>query len=116
MTRINDQEWDAIEDGLDTAGLLDTVDAVDRLRAELASGELGEPPQIRDDLLRLHQLALLVRERRSEADAVELFDLSTDLDLLVGELMDALGEIQSAISAVSALYPESLSYEDVGGL
>ncbi len=38
---ITDDEWDTLRDGLDTPAILDTVDAVDRLRRELSDADGG---------------------------------------------------------------------------
>jgi len=58
---ITDDEWDELSpDNFDTMALLSAVDAVDELRSDLNDNEDGAPPQLRDDLLKLHQLAIAV--------------------------------------------------------
>ena len=53
---ITDDEWDELSpDNFDTMALLSAVDAVDELRSDLNDNEDGAPPQLRDDLLKLHQ-------------------------------------------------------------
>lgn len=47
-------------ENFDTTTLLRAVDAVDELRDDLNDGEDGSPPQLRTDLLKLHQLAMAV--------------------------------------------------------
>jgi len=49
------------------------VDAVDRLRDYLNDREYGAPPQIRIDLLKLHQLAMDVVNNGSKSQAAEFF-------------------------------------------
>jgi len=67
---------------------------------------------IRDALLQLHRLAQVVRTSGTSDKASELFDPAQDLELRIGEWAEALGAIQTTLSAVTALYPESLAYED----
>lgn len=82
MSAITEFEQQALEEGLDTAAMMQAVDAVSRLRAELAT---DESPTIRDELLELHRLALAVREGGTPAQLSEFFDLANDLELQVGE-------------------------------
>ncbi len=56
---ISDEEWDELSpENFDTTALLRTVDAIDDMRNDLNDGEYGTPPQLRADLLKLHQLAM----------------------------------------------------------
>jgi len=58
---ITDEEWDALApENFDTTALLRTVDAIDKMRNHLNDSKNGEPPELRTDLLRLHQLAMCV--------------------------------------------------------
>ncbi len=111
MATMTEEEWETLRDGLDTSAILESVDAVDRLRQALSGMDEGSPPAIRDDLLKLHQLGLAVQQRGTPELVAEFFDQASDLDFQVSELMDALGEIQSMFSSITDLYPESLSYE-----
>jgi len=43
----------------------------------------------------------------------EFFELAGDLDDQVGQMMEAVEQLHGTLSAVMALYPESLSYDDV---
>lgn len=59
--RITDDEWDKLSpENFETHSLLRAVDAVDELRDDLNDGEHATPPQLRTDLLKLHQLAMAV--------------------------------------------------------
>lgn len=111
MSALTASEQQALEEGLDTSAIMGAVDSISRLRAELAT---DESPTIRDELLELHRLALAVRKRGAAGKISELFDLANDLELQDGEWMGTLGEIQATLSTVTALYPESLTYEGMG--
>ncbi|HHT1384100.1 TPA: hypothetical protein ACTYCW_004774 [Escherichia coli] len=59
--QITNAEWEKISpDNFETASLLRAVDAIDDLRGDFSDGEYSAPPQIRTDLLRLHEIAMAV--------------------------------------------------------
>ena len=61
VTRITDEEWDKLSpENFETHSLLRAVDGVHELRADLNDGGHATPPQLRTDLLQLHQLAMAV--------------------------------------------------------
>jgi len=86
---------------------------VDELRGDLNDGEDGGPPQLRTDLLKLHQLAMAVINRGARSQVAELFNLAVELEDQVLGLMTALKQVQETLSQLTALYPESLSYADL---
>jgi hypothetical protein len=51
MPSIMEAKWQALEDGLDTPAILRAVDALDRIRAELANPREGGLSAMRDELL-----------------------------------------------------------------
>jgi hypothetical protein len=112
MSSITEAEWQTLEEGLDTAAILGAVDALDQLRTEVGNPGEGGLSAIRDALLQLHRLAQVARTSGTSDKVSELFDLAQDLELQIGEWTEALGAIQATLSAVTALYPESLAYED----
>lgn len=110
--RITDEEWDELSpENFDTTTLLHAIDAVDELRGELNNDEDGAPPQLRDDLLKLHQLAMAVINQESRSQVADLFNLAVDLEDQVLGMMTALEQVQETLSQLTALYPESLSYD-----
>lgn len=111
---ITDEEWDKISpENFETATLLKAVDAVDELRCDLNDGEYARPPQIRTDLLRLHQLAMAVINEGSRSQVSDLFELATDLEDQVLGMMTELEKVQETLSQLTSLYPESLFYDDL---
>ncbi len=111
MGSITEAEWQAIEEGLDTVSILSAVDALDRLRAKLTAPSEGGLSAIRDELLQLHRLAQAAQNSGTSASVSELFDLAQDLELQIGEWVEALGGIRATLSIITELYPESLAYE-----
>lgn len=109
-TRITDKEWNELYDSFETTKLLSAVDAVDVIREGLSDDENGCPPQLRTDLLRLHQLAMAVFNEGSRSQVEDLFNMAVELDVQVFDIMTALEQVQATLSELTALYPESLSY------
>ncbi|MBP5060169.1 transposase [Pseudomonas chlororaphis] len=110
---MTDDEWHELApESFDTSALLRAVDAVDVLRGDLNDNADGGPPQLRTDLLKLHQLAMAVFNEGARSRVAELFDLAVDLQDQVDHLMASLEQVQETLSRLTALYPESLSYED----
>ncbi|MCC4113861.1 hypothetical protein LLG90_00695 [Aromatoleum toluclasticum] len=79
--RITDEEWDKLSlENFETHSLLRAVDAVDELRDDLNDGEYATPPQLRTDLLKLHQLAMAVINEGSRSQVADRFELAGGLD------------------------------------
>jgi len=114
--RITDDEWDKLSsENFETHSLLRAVDAVDELRDDLNDGEHATPPQLRTDLLKLHQLAMAVINEGSRSQVADLFELAGDLDEQVSYMMTKLEAVQETLSRLTALHPDSLCYGGVDG-
>ena len=85
------------------------------LRDDLNDGEYATPPQLRTNLLKLHQLAIAVINEGSRSQIPDLFELAGDLDEQVSYMMTKLEEIQETLSRSTALYPDSLCHDGLGG-
>ena len=110
---ITDEEWEKLSpENFETSALLRAVDAVDDLRNHLNDGEGGSPPQLRTDLLRLHQLAMAVINEGARSKVAELFDFSGELEDQVCDMMTLLEQVQETLSRLTMLYPERLFYAD----
>jgi hypothetical protein len=113
--QITNAEWEKISpDNFETASLLRAVDAIDDLR-DFSDGEYSAPPQIRTDLLRLHEIAMAVINEGSRSRVSALFELASDLDEQISHLVNRLDEVQDTLSQLMELYPESLYYDDIEG-
>lgn len=85
--QITNAEWEKISpDNFETASLLRAVDAIDDLRGDFNDGEYSAPPQIRTDLLRLHEIAMAVINEGSRSRVSALFELASDLDEQISHL------------------------------
>ena len=110
---ITNEEWDDLSPlNFETAALLRAVDSVDDLRDDLNDQEHGNPPQLRTDLLKLHQLAMDVFNEGSRSQVAELFEFAFELESQVLGMMSSLEQVQETLSHLTALYPKSLDDAD----
>ena len=79
---------DDLRDQYDTAELLEAVDSLDTIRGILADGDHLEPPQIRNDLLKLHGLDMDVFNHGHPVDE-EMTNLAWDIESQVDEIVEA---------------------------
>ena len=108
MSNITDEEWDRLwqNDPFETARLLSLIDEVDWR----GHGEF------RTEVLNLHRLAMDVFNEGRRYQVGRLFELAVDLEERVGdELGDRFNPVKRVLSDLTALYPESLSYDDSEG-
>lgn len=80
---------------------------MDELRGDLDDGEDGSPPQLRTDLLKLHQLTMAVFNK-GIPQVANLFDFAVDLEDQVFSMLNALEQVQKTPSQLTELCPESL--------
>ncbi|QDV81253.1 hypothetical protein [Planctomycetes bacterium TBK1r] len=80
----------------ETSEILKAVDYLDRLRALLADSDFGEP-SIRDDLLRLHKLAM----NANGEDATELANHAFEVECQIDDLSEAVDKIQSILMKIT---------------
>ena len=112
MNRLSEKAHQKLYENFETTTLLDAVDHLDRLRSELADDEDFRPPTIRQDLLRLHQLAMDVVNSGYLSKGEELFNLAFDLEDQVFGLMENLEAIQDTLSALTRLAPDEDKDDD----
>jgi hypothetical protein len=111
MAEITNKEWRTIsESDFVSADLLRAVDAVDEARDYLNDGDDGRPPDLRTDLLRLHQLAMAVFNEGARSQVGSMFEKAVELEDQVDDLIVILERVRETLSQLTALYPESLSY------
>jgi hypothetical protein len=108
---MTDEEWQHLYENFETTELLSAVDTVDSLRDDLNDGEYSRPPELRTNLLKLHELAMAVVNNGVRGQASEMFGLAMDLEEQVSHMMTNLEQIQDTLAKLIALYPESLDPE-----
>lgn len=108
MATVTDEEWQHLYENFETYDLLSAVDAVDSLRDDLNDGEHCRPPELRTNLLKLHEMAMVVVNNGACSRAPEMFELAMDLEEQVNHMMTNLEQIQDTLAKLVSLYPESL--------
>lgn len=111
---MNNDEWQALQDGFDTRQPLDAVDDLDTLRAALADDGLP-PSELRIRLLRLHDLAVEVMNDGSQHQAAKMFDLATEPEDTSADMLEAVTGLHEIFSTLTALRPDSLDADDNDG-
>ena len=99
-------EWERLYNGFETRSLLEAVDAIDEIRSQLGNDEDGGPPELRTDLLRLHDRAMSVVNDGSLSGSEAMFDLAEELDAQVFELTTALEKVEATLSLLLGFRPE----------
>jgi chromosome segregation ATPase len=112
MAEITAKELEALQDGFDTFSLIHAIDELDKMRGHLNDREHHNPPEIRNDILKLHDLAMDVVNHGVTSRAQALFELATEIEDQLSDLSEALENIQEAIAKLTDLHPESLRWGD----
>ena len=112
MAEITDKELEALQNGFDTLSLVHAVDELDKMRGHLNDREHYNPPEIRNDILKLHDLAMDVVNHGLKGRGSALFDLASEIKDQLSDLSEALEKIQDTIGKLTDLYPESLTRGD----
>jgi hypothetical protein len=107
VTTITDDELQHLAENFETTALLTAVDRIDLVRGRLKDDGLA-PPEIRDDLLKLHGMAMDVVNNGFVRRAPEMFALADDLSGQVFDLIEALQQVQDTLDKLVGLQPEDL--------
>lgn len=83
-------------DAFATSDILDAIDHLDRMRALLADTDFGEP-SLRDELIKLHKLAL----NAESDDAPELANHAFEVECEVGNIFEAAESLQSVLMKIT---------------
>jgi hypothetical protein len=84
----------------DTRELLDVIDIFDSLRPIVSDKDGYIPPDIRDDLLKLHKLAVNVFNHGYSASAQEMekmFDLNDEISSVMFQLKEDVERVQPRV-------------------
>ncbi len=108
-TEISEDDYEKLVDGFDTMTILGAVDGLDELRADFADDdETCAPMSVRDDLLKLHELAMNVVNMGGRSHALEMFDLASDIEMELSEMVEKLEAVRDAIGELTDLRPDDL--------
>lgn len=105
MATMTDDELQHLAENFETTALLTAVDQLDTVRGLLRDDGFA-PPEIRNDLLKLHGLAMDVVNNGFVHKAPDLFELADDLSFQVFEMIEALQQVQDTLDKLAGLCPE----------
>lgn len=109
MIKLTPAILEKMEEEIETSHVLYAIDVLDELRGLIGDGEDFGPPQIRDDLLQLHQLLFkLIREGYApgKKDGEVIFELIDDIDCVLYSVIEHAEKILEIISPIQALISE----------
>ena len=97
----------------DTTRLLYAADALDRMRSILGDTIMYAPPEIQDNLLRLHKITLEQQEIAEYPDIdEEVFDLAWELESDLYEIQEAAESILKVLNDLTELSPDPDEYDE----
>ncbi len=103
---MTEQEWHKLYENFETTWLLDAVKHIDILRGHVADRDLIRPPQMRDDMLQLHQLAMDVVNNGWDDQLGKLAFLTVAFEDQALDMMLAIEAIHTVLSKLLTLLPE----------
>ncbi len=104
---MTEQEWHNLYENFETTCILDAVGHIDTLRSHLSDRDSIRPPQMRDDMLQLHQLAMDVVNNGWDGQLRRMAFLTVSLEDQAMAVMLAIETIHKTLSQLLALLPES---------
>ena len=110
MAEITNKEPEALQDGFETFSLISAIDELDQMRGHLNDRAHHNPPEIRNDLLKLHDLAMDVVNHGMKGRAPAPCELAIEIEDQLSDLSAALEKIQDTIGKLTDLYPESRTW------
>jgi len=109
MPNITEDEQQHLYDNFETRDLLDAVDSIDVARSYLSDGLNFSPPEIRNDIMKLHEYAMQVINHGQTDNIDAMFELADDIEAQVNEVIEALTPVRETLDKLTLLYPESLA-------
>ncbi len=107
--RLPDEEGD-----FDSMHLLEAVDHLDQIRYHVADDEDLRPPEVRQQLMELHQLIFgWMREGRTIPDEEQVWELIDEIESTVFPIVEHTDQIMTILHALEKMLPEpDDEYED----
>ena len=103
--KITPEQRHNIDENFETEELLNIIDDLDEIRDIIADTEDCKPPQIRRDLLELHQLIFnMVKQGGSLTD--EIYDLTGDISMTMSTIIEVAERIMDTVDQLEDLLPE----------
>lgn len=92
----------------ETWDLLAAVDSFDEMRTHLNDQGVARPPQMRNELLALHALAMEVFPNGPKKELVKLYDRAEELEGLAFDLMTQSEKLHRILESLMNTEPDEL--------
>ena len=96
MIKLTSEILEKIEEEIETPQLLGAVGFLDEIRCLIGESEDLRPPQIREDLLQLHQLLFAP----DEADGEKIFELTDNIASTLSAMIEYAEKILQILSPI----------------
>ena len=104
MVRLSKETLQELRDNFDTMDILSAVDQLDEIRALVADRENDRPPEVRDNLLKLHKLAhRIINEGHVPSDSDELWNLAYDIEDDIYPILENAEKILDTLRKLTSL-------------
>ena len=107
MARLSEETLQELSDEFDTMDILSAVDQLDEIRALVADRENYRPPEVRDNLLKLHKLAhRIINEGHVSSDSDELWNLAYDIEDDIYPILENAEKILDTLRNLTSFAPD----------
>lgn len=108
MIKNTDDDKQKPYGNFETTRLLSAVDQIDQFYGCIEQGDHGEPPAIRDEILKLHELAMAVCNEGRKDKVLEMAELAADILEKIDSSFDGLRYVKNVVSDLLAASPSYL--------
>jgi len=107
MYHLTDKIVRELNDHFDITRLLDAVKQIDQIRSILKENHQGQPPKIRDELLKLHGIVQkAMQESDHDVNLEELWNLAGNIEYFFDDLVGAANDIRSTVRDLLSFMPD----------
>lgn len=108
MTRLNDEDWETLEDIYEQANLYDAIQGLEQASRLLEYDPVQDDHEggsLRAQLHRLQKLAQQVIEGEQRDQVDELLMLAADVDMQIFKLQQEIEEVQEIVEQFAEFQP-----------
>jgi hypothetical protein len=115
MSKITPEEYRNLCENFETFDILTAIDQFDSARGYIADQSLNTPPELRINLLKLHDLAMNVISygNNDKEQIKELFELADDIEWDIDNAISSLKKVRKVVRNLTALCPNSIYTDDI---
>ncbi len=115
MPKITPEEYRKLHENFETFDILTAIDHLDSARGYIADQSLNTPPELRINLLKLHDLAMNVigYGDKDKQQIKELFELADDIEWDLNNAISSLKAVRKVVRNLTALCPSSIYDDDI---